>query len=186
MSSEVSYLSRIAKKPLPIPKGVTCSLDGSEIKVKGTKGELKLKLHPAVQLNVNEDSVEFLSNKSVDASLSRAMSGTHAVLVSNMLHGVSVGFEKKLTLVGVGYRAKMQGNELDLSLGFSHPVKFPVPAGITIESPSPTEIVIKGADKQKVGQIAADIRDIRPPEPYKGKGVRYADEIVAQKQAKKK
>ena len=173
-------MSRIANNPLELPKGVELKHEGKLVTVKGPKGELQLRMHDEVQL-VEEDgayTVQSSSNRS-------AMAGTYRALVGNMVTGVTDGYEKKLTLIGVGYRAQMQGNSLNLNLGFSHPVDYPVPEGIQIEAPSQTEIVVKGADKQKVGQVAAEIRAFRPPEPYKGKGVRYADERVVMKEAKK-
>lgn len=177
-------MSRVTK-PVAIPAGVEVSLNGQEISVKGSKGQLQMNLNSAVELVIEEGGATFKpvdsNNKSGDA-----LSGTMKSIVSNMMTGVSVGFEKKLTLVGVGYRAKAQGNKVDLSLGFSHPVVHELPEGITAETPSQTEIIIRGIDKQKVGQVAADIRSYRPPEPYKGKGVRYIDEHVVRKEAKKK
>lgn len=185
MSQAAENLSRIAKRPVAIPSGVECKVVDRVLTVKGKQGELKLPLHDAIAVNVENNEAQIVANDPNHDNL-RAMSGTTAVLVSNMIKGVSEGFVRKLQLVGVGYRAKVQGNIVDLTLGFSHPVNFPIPTGITIETPSNTEIVIKGADKQLVGQVAANIRAIRPPEPYKGKGVRYSDERVIQKQTKKK
>lgn len=177
-------MSRIAKNPVAIPAGVEITLTTSELKAKGSKGEMAMSLHPLVEVNQEEGQITFKAAN--DSALSRAMSGTTRALVNNLVTGVSAGFERKLSIVGVGYRAKAQGNTVDLALGFSHPVAYTAPEGVTIETPSQTEIVIKGADKQKVGQVAAEIRRIRPPEPYKGKGVRYADEHISLKQAKKK
>jgi len=154
------------------------------VRVKGPKGELRHVLNPQVEINVADGEARITSR--TDAQSARAIAGTTRALLSNMVNGVSKGFERKLELVGVGYRAQAQGKKLNLTLGFSHPVAFPVPEGITIDTPSQTEIVIKGADKHKVGQVAADIRRYRPPEPYKGKGVRYAGEKVVLKEAKKK
>jgi len=177
-------MSRIAKKPLPLPKGVEFNHSSDVLKVKGPKGELTMTVNSEVEIVV-EDDVANVKPRS-GSRFSSAIAGTTRALISNMLTGVTAGFERKLALVGVGYRAKMQGKKLDLTLGFSHPVVYEVPDGIDIETPSQTEIIIKGIDKQKVGQVAAEIRQYRPPEPYKGKGVRYADERVVLKEAKKK
>jgi large subunit ribosomal protein L6 len=157
-------------------------MSGRNIQVKGPKGELSLNLHPTVDM-VHEDNQIRLAASTDDSAM--AMAGTMRALVSNMVTGVSVGYEKKLTIVGVGYRAQVQGNSLNLSLGFSHPVVYQIAKGVSVETPSQTQIVVSGTDKQLVGQTAAEIRRFRPPEPYKGKGVRYADELVRRKQAKK-
>ena len=170
--------------PVPLPKGVELTQAGGKVRVKGPKGELSLALHAEVEVKVVEGEARISSV--TEAQSARAIAGTTRALLSNMVSGVSKGFERKLELVGVGYRAQAQGKKLNLTLGFSHPVAFPVPEGITIETPSQTEILIKGADKHRVGQVAADIRRYRPPEPYKGKGVRYAGEKVVLKEAKKK
>ncbi len=177
-------MSRVTK-PVAIPSGVEVSLNGQEISVKGSKGQLQMNLNSSVVMTIEDGSAKFEPVDDKDKA-GQALSGTMKSIVTNMMNGVSVGFEKKLTLIGVGYRAKAQGNRVDLSLGFSHPVEHVLPEGITAETPSQTEIIIRGIDKQKVGQVAADIRSYRPPEPYKGKGVRYADEHVARKEAKKK
>jgi large subunit ribosomal protein L6 len=177
-------MSRIAKYPVPIPAGVEVNLGGDVVTVKGKKGSLQLNLHPAVEI-VNKDNALTFAPRDQDPK-SDAMAGTFRALLNNMVTGVTAGFEKKLELVGVGYRAQVQGKALNLTLGFSHPVVYPIPEGITAETHSQTEIVVKGMDKQKVGQVAADIRAFRPPEPYKGKGVKYADEVIARKEAKKK
>ena len=177
-------MSRIAKAPIELPKGVDLSQNGNVVTLKGSKGELSLELNSEVELT-QEDGRLQLSPRS-GSRFSTAITGTMRSILANMAEGVSAGFERKLELVGVGYRAQMQGKNLNLSLGFSHPVVYETPEGITIETPSQTEVVIKGADKQKVGQVAAEIRRFRPPEPYKGKGVRYADERVVLKEAKKK
>ena len=177
-------MSRIAKAPIQLPSGVDIKLDGQSLTVKGAKGELTLELHKAISLQVTDNLVQIEWNK--ENKIAQAQAGTTRAIVNNMVTGVSAGFEKRLTLVGVGYRAQAKGETLGLSLGFSHPVDYVVPAGITIETPSQTEILIKGNDKQRVGQVAAEIRSYRPPEPYKGKGVRYSDEKVARKEAKKK
>lgn len=178
-------MSRVAKKPISLPAGVEVDIAGQTVNVKGTKGQLSVQLHESVGLARN-DANELVVNVKSDSAQAWAQAGTARALVSNVVTGVSVGFERKLQLVGVGYRAQAQGKLLNLSLGFSHPVNYSVPDGVTIETPSQTEIVVKGADKQRVGQVAADIRAYRPPEPYKGKGVRYSDEIVVRKEAKKK
>jgi large subunit ribosomal protein L6 len=175
-------MSRIAKIPIPIPSGVNASLDGETIRVKGGKGELTMGLHSAVALQIDNSEIRV----SAKDNAHQAIAGTTRSLVHNMVTGVTEGFEKKLTLVGVGYRAQTKGNILNLTLGFSHPIEYQVPEGITIETPSQTEVVIKGISKQVVGQVASDIRAYRPPEPYKGKGVRYTDERVVRKEAKKK
>lgn len=178
-------MSRIANAPVEIPAGVEVSLNGSEISVKGSKGSLSRNINADVEVTQEGTSLKTAARRA-KSKQSVALAGTTRSLLNNMIVGVSQGFEKKLTLVGVGYRAKAQGNKLDLTLGFSHPVQYAVPEGIKIETPSQTEIVVSGADKETVGQVAADIRAYRPPEPYKGKGVRYTDEHVARKDAKKK
>ena len=175
-------MSRIAKNPVDLPSGVEVKMSGRNIQVKGPKGELSLDLHPTVDM-VHEDNQLRLAATTEDSAM--AMAGTMRALVSNMVTGVSIGYEKKLTIVGVGYRAQAQGNSLNLSLGFSHPVVYQIAKGVSVETPSQTEIVVSDTDKQLVGQTAAEIRRFRPPEPYKGKGVRYADEQVRRKQAKK-
>ena len=177
-------MSRIANQPVEIPSGVEVKLNGQSLTLKGGNGELAIDIHDIVNIKQEDNSLLFSGKE--DKPNSDAMAGTMRSLVNNMTIGVSAGYEKKLQLVGVGYRAAVQGNKLDLSLGFSHPVKYDIPADIKIETPSQTEIIVKGADKQKVGQVSADIRAYRPPEPYKGKGVRYADERVIRKEAKKK
>lgn len=177
-------MSRVAKVPVELPKGVEFSQSGNTVSVKGSKGTLSLELNSEVELT-QEDNVLSLRPRS-GSRFANAMTGTTRALIANMVQGVAEGFEKKLELRGVGYRAAAQGNKLNLTLGFSHPVVYEVPAGITIETPSQTEVVIKGSDKQMVGQAAAEIRRFRPPEPYKGKGVRYVDERVVIKEAKKK
>ena len=175
-------MSRVAKNPVDLPSGVEVKMSGRNIQVKGPKGELSLDLHPTVDM-VHEDNQLRLAATTEDGAM--AMAGTMRALVSNMVTGVSIGYEKKLTIVGVGYRAQAQGNSLNLSLGFSHPVVYQIAKGVSVETPSQTEVVVSGTDKQLVGQTAAEIRRFRPPEPYKGKGVRYADEQVRRKQAKK-
>lgn len=177
-------MSRVAKIPVAIAKGVDVKIENGVIVVKGQKGELSVPMHDDVEVKIENGHVYFKALN--DTKESNAMSGTLRALVHNLVKGVSEGFSKKLTLVGVGYRAQAQGQKLNLSLGFSHPIIHEMPEGIKVETPTQTEIVISGADKQKVGQVAADIRAYRSPEPYKGKGVRYADEVVILKETKKK
>jgi large subunit ribosomal protein L6 len=177
-------MSRIAKAPVVIPTGVEIKLDGQALSVKGTKGTLGLDVHPSVTVASEEGSLQFAARDG--SKQSKALSGTMRSLANNMVVGVSQGFEKKLDLVGVGYRGTVKGSVLNLTLGFSHPVNYQLPEGVSAEMPSQTSIVLKAADKQKLGQAAAEIRAFRPPEPYKGKGVRYADEFVRRKEAKKK
>lgn len=177
-------MSRVAKNPVLLPAGVEVAIDSATIVVKGPLGALTQVLHPSVKVERSEAGVQC---SAVDGAVNgKAMSGTIRALVNNMVTGVSKGFERKLTLVGVGYRAQAQGDKLNLSLGFSHPVVHQMPEGIKVETPSQTEIVIKGVDKQAVGKVAAEVRAYRAPEPYKGKGVRYADEVVTLKETKKK
>jgi large subunit ribosomal protein L6 len=177
-------MSRVAKAPVELPQGVEFNLSGRTASVKGSKGQLSIEVNSEVELK-QEDNNLTVSPRS-GSRFATAIAGTTRALLANMVQGVNEGFERKLELVGVGYRAKAQGNKLNLTLGFSHPVVYDVPEGISIETPSQTEVVIKGTDKQKVGQVAAEIRRYRPPEPYKGKGVRYSDERVVIKEAKKK
>lgn len=177
-------MSRIAKAPVAIPAGVEVTLAESKIAVKGGKGTLELDIHSSVEIKQEENNIVFAPKNGDKAAM--AMAGTFRSLVNNMVVGVTQGYQKKLILQGVGYRAKTSGKVVNLSLGFSHPVDYELPEGIKAEVPSQTEIVISGADKQQVGQVAAEIRGYRPPEPYKGKGVRYADENVRRKEAKKK
>lgn len=177
-------MSRVAKAPVAIPAGVEITLSGQEVKVKGKVGELIHNVNSAVDLNVADNKVTFGPKDGYSDGWAQA--GTARALVNNMVVGVSEGFEKKLTLVGIGYKAAAKGQVLNLNLGFSHPIDHAIPKGITVETPKPTEIILKGADKQLVGQTAANIRSYREPEPYKGKGVRYADENVRRKEAKKK
>ena len=177
-------MSRVGKMPVAVPQGVDVAIKDDQISVKGAGGTLLLAQNALVKVANEGGKLTFTAaNESREAN---AMSGTLRQLVNNMVQGVSKGFEKKLTLVGVGFRAAAQGNKLNLSIGFSHPVNIEMPAGITVATPAPTEIVVKGADRQRVGQIAAEIRAVRPPEPYKGKGIRYADEKVVIKETKKK
>ncbi len=177
-------MSRIAKEPVELPKGVEFKQNGNVVTLKGGNGELSLELNSEVELT-HEDNMLKLAPRS-GSRFATAIAGTMRSILANMATGVSAGFERKLELVGVGYRAQAQGKKLNLTLGFSHPVEYEVPEGISVETPSQTEIIIKGADKQQVGQVSAEIRAFRPPEPYKGKGVRYADERVMLKEAKKK
>lgn len=177
-------MSRVAKNPVVIPAGVEITLAADEITVKGPLGTLKQK--QSANVRVVKDGNELKVEKIVDSIAANAMSGTMRALLANMVHGVSKGFERKLTLVGVGYRAQAKGDSLNMTLGFSHPVDHPMPAGVKVETPTQTEILVKGANRQQVGQVAAEIRAYRPPEPYKGKGVRYADEVVVIKETKKK
>ncbi|AHK16932.1 MAG: 50S ribosomal protein L6 [Thalassolituus sp.] len=177
-------MSRVAKAPVQIPAGVEVTVAADKLSIKGKQGQLELNVHSSVNIQKEENVLTF-APKSNDKQ-ANALAGTFRALVNNMVTGVSVGFEKKLILQGVGYRVKTTGNTLNLTLGFSHPVDYELPAGVTAETPSQTEVVIKGIDKQQVGQVAAEIRGYRPPEPYKGKGVRYADENVRRKEAKKK
>jgi large subunit ribosomal protein L6 len=177
-------MSRIAKLPVSIPQGVEVAVHGEEVAVKGSLGALRLSLHHKVAMTQNGAQLSFAPAEASAEAM--ALTGTMRQLVNNMVVGVSKGFEKKLNLVGVGYRAQAQGAALNLSVGFSHPVVIQMPEGIKVETPSQTEVVIKGADRQQVGQTAAKVRGVRPPEPYKGKGIRYADERVVIKETKKK
>ena len=177
-------MSRIGKMPVTVPQGVDVAIKQDQISVKGTGGNLSLALNELVKVTNEGGKLSFApANESREAN---AMSGTMRQLVNNMVLGVTNGFEKKLSLVGVGYKAAAQGNKLNLTVGYSHPVNIEMPAGITVATPTPTEIVVKGADRQRVGQLAAEIRAVRPPEPYKGKGIRYADEKIVIKETKKK
>lgn len=177
-------MSRVGKLPIVIPQGVEVAIAGDVISVKGAGGNMSMTRNSLVQVENKDSKISFVpANESREAN---AMSGTMRQLVNNMVVGVSKGFEKKLSLVGVGFKAAAQGKTLNLSIGFSHPVNKEMPEGITVTTPTPTEVVIKGADRQRVGQVAAEIRAIRPPEPYKGKGIRYADERVIIKETKKK
>ena len=177
-------MSRKGKMPIPVPKGVDVQIKEDQISVKGAGGQLSLTQNELVKVSSKDGVLSFEpANESREAN---AMSGTMRQLVNNMVLGVTKGFEKKLTLVGVGYKAQAQGSKLNLTVGFSHPVNIDMPQGITVATPAPTEIVIKGADRQRVGQLAAEVRAVRPPEPYKGKGIRYADEKITLKETKKK
>ncbi|MBB5206263.1 large subunit ribosomal protein L6 [Inhella inkyongensis] len=177
-------MSRVGKMPVAIPQGVDVTVSNGQISVKGAMGTLVRPAHALVQVNSEAGKLSFAPAD--DSAAANAMSGTVRALVANMVHGVSKGFERKLNLVGVGFRAQAQGQKLNLQIGFSHPVVKEMPAGIKVECPTQTEILIKGADRQVVGQIAAEVRAFRPPEPYKGKGIRYSDEKVSLKETKKK
>lgn len=177
-------MSRVAKNPVALPTGVTVTVNGQDLTVKGSKGSLDLALHQDIEVNHADNVVTFGARN--NSKFAVAMSGTTRALVNNMVTGVSAGFAKTLLLQGVGYRAAVKGSVLNLTLGFSHPVDYQLPEGITAECPNQTTVVVSGVDKQQVGQVAAEIRAFRPPEPYKGKGVRYADEHVRRKEAKKK
>ena len=176
-------MSRVAKNPIIIPDGVKISVDGKNVTVKGSKGELDFSLSLSISLNIDDNVITVSYDESDQKSV--ALAGTTRSIINNMIIGVSVGFEKKLELIGVGYRAKASGKLLELTLGFSHPVKYQLPDDVQVETPSQTEVVLKSHNKQILGQVAAEIRAFRPPEPYKGKGVRYADEQVKRKEAKK-
>jgi large subunit ribosomal protein L6 len=176
-------MSRIAKAPVELPQGVTATIAKEAVTIKGAKGSLSLPLVSGVSVVQTDKKLEI---KFSNPDLARTRAGSTRAHLANMVRGVTRGYEKKLELVGVGFRAQVQGKSLNLTLGFSHPVNLPIPEGITIETPSQTEILVKGIDRQKVGQTAAEIRDIRPPEPYKGKGVRYANEQISLKEGKKK
>lgn len=177
-------MSRVAKKPISIPAKIEVKITGKNINVKGPKGQNSMEIHELVTVKQEDKDLQISAND--ESKFANAMSGTTRALLANLIEGVDKGFERKLILVGVGYRAQIQGKVLNLTLGFSHPVVFDIPEGITIETPSQTEIVIKGINKNLVGQVAADIRGYRPPEPYKGKGIRYSDEVIILKETKKK
>jgi large subunit ribosomal protein L6 len=177
-------MSRVGKRPVTVPSGVTATVDGQTVKMKGPKGTLSFVAHDDVEVKFENGQVKF--NPKVDTNRARAMYGTARAQVQNLVEGVTKGFEKKLEITGVGYRAAMQGKNLQLALGYSHDVVYAIPEGITIVVPKPTEITITGTDSQRVGQVAAEIRAYRPPEPYKGKGVKYANEFIFRKEGKKK
>lgn len=176
-------MSRIAKAPVELPQGVTATIAAEAVTIKGAKGALSLSLTPGVTVAQADKKLKV---SFADPDLARTRAGATRAHLANMVRGVTKGYEKKLELVGVGFRAQLQGKTLNLTLGFSHPVNFPIPEGISIETPSQTEIIVRGIDRQKVGQVAAEIRGVRPPEPYKGKGVRYAGEQITLKEGKKK
>jgi large subunit ribosomal protein L6 len=177
-------MSRIGNKPVAVPAGVTANVEGQTVKLKGPKGALEVVLHDDVAAKLDGASVKL--DPRVETKRARSLWGTSRTLVANMVTGVTKGYERRLEITGVGYRAGVQGKNLHIALGYSHDVIYPIPAGITIATPKATEIVISGIDKQKVGQVAAEIRDFRPPEPYKGKGVRYTGEYIFRKEGKKK
>ncbi|MEM9122586.1 MAG: 50S ribosomal protein L6 [Pseudomonadota bacterium] len=177
-------MSRIGKQPIEVPKAITASVDGGAVKVKGPKGELSFKTVEDVSVSFDEGVIQVTPKD--DSKRSRAMWGMQRTLIANMIEGVSNGFTKELEINGVGYRAQMKGKDLQLNLGFSHDVIYKVPDGVQIATPKPTEVTISGADKQLVGQVASEIRSYRPPEPYKGKGVKYKDEFIFRKEGKKK
>ena len=177
-------MSRIGKKPVPVPAGVTASVEGQTVKVKGPKGALQLVIHDDVLVKMDQGAVKVDPRN--ETKRARSMWGTSRTLVANLITGVTSGFERKLEITGVGYRAAVQGKHLQLALGYSHDVVYPIPEGIAIVAPKPTEVVITGIDRQKVGQVAAEIRGFRPPEPYKGKGIKYQGEYIFRKEGKKK
>lgn len=177
-------MSRIGKKPVPVPAGITATVDGQTVSVKGPKGTLAFVAHDLVSVEMTDKGVAVMPRD--ESKLARSVWGMSRTMVNNLMVGVSKGFERKLEITGVGYKAAVQGKNLNLSLGYSHDVLFPIPDGITIACPKPTEILVSGIDRQQVGQTAAKIREWRPPEPYKGKGVRYSDEFVVRKEGKKK
>jgi len=177
-------MSRIGKKAVPVPNGVTANIQGQTVSIKGPKGALSLVLHDDIQAKMEKDGIKV--DPRFETKRAQSQWGTSRTLINNLIAGVTKGFEEKLEINGVGYRAAVQGKNLQLQLGFAHDVVYPIPEGITIVTPKPTEITITGTDKQKVGQVAAELRDFRPPEPYKGKGVKYADERIFRKEGKKK
>lgn len=177
-------MSRVAKSPIPLPKGLEVEVAGDSVRVKGAKGSLSHTVHQDVQ--VAQENGELRVTVREETASAWAQAGTARALISNMVKGCSEGFTRTLDLVGVGYRAQMKGQVLSIAVGYSHPVEMPVPEGLQVETPSQTQVVVRGADRQRVGQLAANIRAVRPPEPYKGKGIRYSDEVVARKEAKKK
>ncbi|MCP4041120.1 MAG: 50S ribosomal protein L6 [Gammaproteobacteria bacterium] len=176
-------MSRVANQPIEIPKGVDVTISGRSVTVKGSMGTMRHEVHQAVDIAREENLLKFAPR--AGQFRASAFAGTTRAVINNMVQGVGKGFEKRLALIGIGYRAQAKGKKLNLTLGFSHPVAYPVPEGIQIETPSNTEIVVKGFSKQQVGQVAAEIRSFRSPEPYKGKGIRYVDEMVVRKEAKK-
>jgi large subunit ribosomal protein L6 len=177
-------MSRVAKRPVELGKGLSAEIQGQALTIKGTKGSLQLQVNSEIEVKVEGALVKVAARSG--SRFANAMSGTTRALIQNMVKGVTNGFSRKLELVGVGYRAAVQGQKLNLTLGFSHPIEYPIPKGISIKTPSQTEIIIEGMDRQQVGQVAAELRSYRPPEPYKGKGVKYTDEVVVIKEAKKK
>jgi large subunit ribosomal protein L6 len=177
-------MSRIGKKAVPVPSGVTANVEGQTVKVKGPKGALQLVLHDDVAATLEKDEIRV--DPRVETKRAQAMWGTYRALVANLVTGVTKGFEQRLEITGVGYRAAVQGKNLQLQLGYSHDIVYPIPEGITVTTPRPVEVVVSGIDRQRVGQVAAEIRSFRPPEPYKGKGVKYAGEYIFRKEGKKK
>ena len=177
-------MSRVGKKPVPVPSGVTANVEGQTVKVKGPKGALQLVLHNDVVATLEQGAIKV--DPRAETKRARALWGTSRTLVANLIAGVTKGFERRLEIAGVGYRAAVQGKNLQIALGYSHDIVYPIPEGITIAAPKPTEIVVTGLDRQKVGQVAAEIRDFRKPEPYKGKGIKYAGEYIFRKEGKKK
>ncbi|UPK24541.1 50S ribosomal protein L6 [Bradyrhizobium sp. 195] len=177
-------MSRVGKRPVPVPSGVTATVDGQTVKMKGPKGQLQFVVHDDVEVKLENGQVKV--NPRAETNRARALYGTARAQVANLVEGVTKGFEKKLEITGVGYRAAMQGKNLQLALGYSHDVVYAIPEGITITVPKPTEITVSGSDIQRVGQVAAEIRSYRPPEPYKGKGVKYVGEFIFRKEGKKK
>ena len=177
-------MSRIGKQPVPIPAGVTVEVSGQTVKIKGPKGELTQEVHPAVSVKLDKENNRLVLERTNDETATRALHGTMRALVNNMVIGVTEGYRKELEVVGVGYQARIQGSDLTLIVGFSHPVVLTPPAQVTVEAPGPTQIIITGPDKQAVGEFAAKVRRIRPPEPYKGKGIRYRDEVIRRKAGK--
>jgi len=177
-------MSRIGKKPIAVPSGITANVEGQTVKVKGPKGALQVVLHDDVSVKLEGGQIKV--DPRAETKRARAQWGTSRTLISNLIAGVSKGFEERLEINGVGYRAAVQGKNLQLALGYSHDINYPIPEGITIATPRPVEIIISGSDRQKVGQVAAEIRDYRPPEPYKGKGIKYASERIFRKEGKKK
>ncbi|MGE3145899.1 MAG: 50S ribosomal protein L6 [Pseudorhodoplanes sp.] len=177
-------MSRIGKKPVSVPQGVTANVEGQTVKVKGPKGALQLVIPDDVAVKMDKNAIQV--DPKNESKRARSMWGTSRTLINNLMTGVTKGYERKLEITGVGYRAAVQGKNLQLSLGYSHEVNYPIPEGIAIATPKPTEIVITGIDRKKVGQVASEIREYRPPEPYKGKGVKYADEYIFRKEGKKK
>ena len=177
-------MSRVAKAPITLPKGVEVTQNGQDIQIKGSKGQLAHKLHDLVEMKIEDGVINFTPREVSQAGWMQT--GTARAVINNLVKGVNEGFERRLQLVGVGYKAQAKGQVLNLALGYSHPIDYTLPAGVTAETPTPTEVVLKGIDNQRLGQAAAEIRAFRPPEPYKGKGVRYSDEVILRKEAKKK
>ena len=177
-------MSRIGKKPVAVPSGITANVEGQTVKIKGPKGALQVVLHDDVAVKLDGGQIKV--DPRFETKRARSQWGTSRTLIANLIAGVSKGFEQRLEIAGVGYRASVQGKNLQIALGYSHGIVYPIPEGITIATPRPVEIVISGSDRQKVGQVAAEIRDYRPPEPYKGKGVKYANEFIFRKEGKKK